>query len=207
MKFTLTLFLSIFFSLPALLAKDYQGYVILNNDEKIEGTIQMLSPTLNEVKVKLTDKAGKHVTYKSKEIKEYSFQVEKWNNETRVHDLISVVYVRKNVERPPVAFGPTEVLIQREVNGIISLYNHFIEQRINPNEPFSQVIYVEKNREKLIAVDKENFVSILKNMTAEYPELSAKIGSRGYGIKHIAEIVTAFNTWMIDNGEEVVLEM
>lgn len=207
MKLTLTLFLFTILSLPSLLAKDYQGYVILNNDEKIEGTIQMLSPTLNEVKVKLTNKAGKQITYKSKEIKEYSFQVEKWNNEKHIHDLISIVYVRKNVARASVAFGPTEVLIQREINGIICLYNHFVEQRMNPNEPFSQVVYVEKNRAELIAIDKENFVSVLKNLTAEYPELNAKIGSKGYGIKHIAEIITAFNLWMIDNSEEVVLEM
>lgn len=207
MKSTLTLFLFIFLSLASLFAKDYQGYVILNNDDKVEGAIQMLSPTLNEVKVKLIDKAGKHLTYKSKEIKEYSFQVEKWNKETHTHDLVSVIYVRKNVERSPVAFGPTEVLIQREVNGTINLYNHFVEQRMNPEEPFSQVIYVEKNHSELIAIDKENFVAVLKNMMAEYPELSAKVGSRGYGIKHITEIVAAFNAWMLDNGEEVVLEM
>ena len=57
--------LTVIFSVSASAAKSYQGYVVLNNDEKVEGTIQMLSPTLNEVKVKFTSTAGQKVTYKS----------------------------------------------------------------------------------------------------------------------------------------------
>ena len=44
-------------------------------------------------------------------------------------------------------------------------------------------------------------------MTADYPELSAKIGTRGYGFKHITQILSTYNNWMTDNGEEVVLGM
>ena len=44
-------------------------------------------------------------------------------------------------------------------------------------------------------------------MTAEYPELSAKIGTKGYGIKHISQIISTYNAWMMNNGEEVVLGM
>lgn len=208
MKSIITIFaITVLVSVAATAGKSYMGYVVLNNDEKVEGTIEMLSPSLNEVKVKFTSKDGKNTTYKSKEVKEYGFQVEKWNNETRTHDLNTIVYTRKNVERSPIAFGPTEVLIEREIAGAINMYNHFVEQNSNPQEPFIHILYVEKNNNELVTLDKENFSAILKSMTAEYPELNAKIGTKGYGFKHIAQIVSTYNAWMMNNGEEVVLGM
>jgi hypothetical protein len=208
MKSIITIFaITVLVSVTATAGKSYMGYVVLNNDEKVEGTIEMLSPSLNEVKVKFTSKDGKNTTYKSKEVKEYGFQVEKWNNETRTNDLNTIVYTRKNVERSPIAFGPTEVLIEREIAGAINMYNHFVEQNSNPQEPFVHILYVEKNNNELVALDKDNFSAILKSMTAEYPELNAKIGTKGYGFKHIAQIVATYNAWMINNGEEVVLGM
>lgn len=208
MKSIITIFaITVLVSVTATAGKSYMGYVVLNNDEKVEGTIEMLSPSLNEVKVKFTSKDGKNTTYKSKEVKEYGFQVEKWNNETRTNDLNTIVYTRKNVERSPIAFGPTEVLIEREIAGAINMYNHFVEQNSNPQEPFVHILYVEKNNNELVALDKDNFSAILKSMTAEYPELNAKIGTKGYGFKHIAQIVATYNAWMMNNGEEVVLGM
>ena len=184
MKSAITiLVLSIIFTVSASAAKSYQGYVVLNNDEKIEGTIEMLSPTLNEVKVKFTATDGKKVTYKAKEVKEYGFKVEKWNSKTRVHDIKTITYVRHNVERAPVAFGATNVLIEREITGAVNMYNHFVE------------------------MNKSNYKVVLKEMTAEYFQLSAKIGTKGYGIKYVAKTIAAYNEWMIDNGEEVVVGM
>ena len=46
--------------------KVYQGYIILEDGQKLTGKIQMLSPTLNEVKVKFIDSKGKKVTYRGK---------------------------------------------------------------------------------------------------------------------------------------------
>ena len=44
-------------------------------------------------------------------------------------------------------------------------------------------------------------------MMTDYPELSAKIGSKNYGFKHITKIIAQYNEFMIENGEEVVLGM
>ena len=33
----------------------------------------------------------------------------------------------------------------------------------------------------------------LKEMTAEYPKLQAKVGSRGYGFKHVTKIIETYN--------------
>ena len=208
MKNFFTIFaLTIIFSVSASATKVYQGYVVLNNDEKVEGTIEMLSPTLNEVKVKFTSHAGEKVTYKSKEVKEYGFKVEKWNNETRVHDVNTIVYVRQNVERSPIAFGPTEVLIERQVTGTINMYNHFVEQNADVANPFIHIIYAQKQTGDLVEVTDSNYKVVLKEMTVDYPELNAKIGTKGYGFKYVAEIISTYNNWMTDNGEEVVLGM
>ena len=208
MKNLFTIFaLTIIFSVSASAAKSYKGYVVLNNNEKVEGTIQMLSPTLNEVKVKFISTAGKKVTYKSKEVKEYGFQVEKWNNKTRVHDVNTITYVRQNVERSPIAFGPTNVLVERQVTGTVNMYNHFVEQNSNTQNPFVRVIYVQKRTNDLVEITKSNYKVVLKEMTTEYPELSAKVGTKGYGFKYVPQIISTYNAWMSDNGEEVVLGM
>jgi hypothetical protein len=199
--------LTIIFSVSASAAKSYQGYVVLDNDEKVEGTIQMLSPTLNEVKVKFTSTAGEKTTYKAKEVKEYGFQVEKWNNKTRVHDVNTIVYVRQNVERSPIAFGPTNVLVERQITGAISLYNHFVENNSNSNNPLSHIVYAQKETGDLVEITKSNYKVTLKGMTAEYPELSARVGTKGYTFKYISKTIADYNAWMTDNGEEVVLGM
>ena len=110
----------ILFTSSANASKSYNGYVILNNDTKVEGTIQMLSPSLNEVKVKFISIDGKKQTYKAKEVKEYAFKVEKWNSKTRVHDTKIIVYSRQKVLRSPIPFGPTKVLLEREITGYIN---------------------------------------------------------------------------------------
>ena len=210
MKSTITiLVLSIVFTIStfASATKSYQGYVVLNNDEKVEGTIQMLSPTLNELKVKFTSADGEKATYKAKEVKEYSFKVEKWNSKTRVHDVKTITYVRQNVERSPIAFGPTNVLVERQGTGVVNMYNHFVETNNNVKNPYTQVIYVQKENNDLVAITKSNYRSVLKDMVAEYPELSAKVGIKGYGFKYVAQIVSTYNAWMTDNGEEMALGM
>ena len=76
------------------------------------------------------------------------------------------------------------------------------------NTPLTKVIYIQKmENTDLVSVSKENYKTIIKEMTAEYPELSARIGSKGYNFKSISKTITSFNEWMLDNGEEMVLEM
>lgn len=204
----LTLAVVLIATISASAAKVYQGYVILNDETKLEGKIQMLSPTLNEVKVKFISKKNKKKVFKAKEVKEYGFKVEKWNHKTRQHDINNITYVKQTVERSPIAFGPKDVLIERQVTGSINMYNHFVEQNSNVKNPFVHVVYVQKGAEgDLMSITKRNYRRTLKEMVAEYPELQAKVGSRGYGFKHVAQIITTYNNWMLDNGEEVVLGM
>ena len=184
--------------------KIYDGYVILNSGEKLEGQIEMLGPTLNEVKIKLINK--NELRYlKAKEVKEYSFEVKKWNNKTRKHTINKITYVRQKVERAPIAFGPKEVLLEREIVGAINLYNHFIEQNTSIEEPFIHIIYIQHGKNgELVSITKTNYKETLKRMVASYPELKAKVGTKGYGFTKLTKIILSYNEWIKENGEEVV---
>lgn len=188
----------------AIAGKAYFGYVILNDDVKIEGTIEMLSPTLNEVKVKITTTEGQKISYKAKDVKEYGFKVEKLNETTKQHESEIIIYKRKTVVRNTVAFGANEVLIQRELHGAISLYNHYYERNSNTDGNIGHSFYIEEQNEELIWLTKKNYEEVLKSMTKNYPELNAVIGSKNFGYKHIRKTIKTYNDWMIDNGEEVV---
>lgn len=198
-----TAILLVLSTLNATAGKTYDGYVILTNNDQLNGKIEMLSPSLNEVKVKFI-KEGKKTIFKAKEVTEYGFEVEKWNHKTRQHEINKITYVRQTVERAPVAFGPKDVLLERQLVGAINMYNHFVEQNSNVQQPFVHIVYVQKNDGELVSITKKNYRKVLKAMTAEYPELQAKVGSRGYGFKYVAKTIETFNAWMIDNSEEVV---
>jgi hypothetical protein len=200
----LTLFLTISFTIStqANSKKIYEGYVVTTTDETIDGRIKMLSPALNEVKVKFIGIDNKKKTYKAKELKKYAFQVPLWNKKTRKHETYWVTYVRQTVERAPIAFGPKSVLLHQEEGGKINMYNHYIEQNAKTNNPLIRIQYVEKEDSGLMTINKKNYKKTLKAMTAEYPELQAKIGTRGYGIKQINKIIAEYNQWMLMNGEE-----
>mgnify|MGYP000445184516 FL=1 len=166
----------------------------------------MLSPSLNEVKVKFTSSDNKKKTYKANQVKEYAFKIEKWNKETRSHVEEWIFYTRKNVERSPVPFGPTEVLVERQVEGTISMYNHFVEQNATTEAPFIHVIYVEKQNKELISVTKENYKKVLRELTTDYPVIHNSIGTKGNGFKHISNIITAYNNAVSSKGTSLTME-
>ena len=45
----------------------------------------------------------------------------------------------------------------------------------------------------MIEMNRENFKSVLKDLVADYPELRAKVGKKGYGYNKISKIVTEYN--------------
>lgn len=180
--------------------KIYRGYVVTNSGEKLIGKIEMLSPTLNEVKVKFIGRGSTKRILKAKDVKEYSFRVQKWNKQEKQYEEVWVTYVRKKVERSPVPFGPTNVLIEREIEGSISLYNHFVEQNSNTNAPYLQFKYVEREEDKLILITKENYTKVLKSMTVDNPIIHNKIGTKGYYFNNIDKTIKEYNTWLEQNG-------
>ena len=205
-----TIFLTLSFTTSnAASDKMYSGYVVTVSNDTIHGKIQMLTPSLNEVKVKFTEEGtNKKYTFKSTDLSLYSFNVPVYKHKEKRHVDQVITYVRKSVERAPVAFGTKEPLIERPVEGSINLYNYYVEQNDNVQAPFTHVFYVEKdNSNSLVEVNRTNFKEVLRDWTRDYPELNAKIGAKGYGYKFITKIISEYNTWVADNSEEFVLGM
>ncbi len=98
--------LVLFWAAPSFASKVYNGYLIRNDYKKEVGKIQMISPSLNEVKVKFISKAREKKTYKAREVKAYGFWVEKWNRKEKKYESTEVIYVRQKVTRSPIPFGP-----------------------------------------------------------------------------------------------------
>mgnify|MGYP000359681431 CR=1 FL=1 len=177
-------------------AKVYNGTVTLENGETLVGQIQMLSPTLNEVKVKFIGKGSTKRVLKAKEVKEYAFRVQKWNKKEKKYNEIWITYIRKKVERSPIPFGPTNVLIERQIEGSINLYNHFIEQNSDKRSPYIQLKYIERNEDELILITSDNYKKTLKSLTVDNPNIHNKIGTKGYYFSQINKIIKEYNTWL-----------
>ena len=180
-------------------AKVYNGTITLENGETLTGQIQMLSPTLNEVKVKFIGANGKAKTYKAKEVAAYSFEFPKYDHKTKTYNNEVIEYVKKAVVVSPIPFGPKEILVERQAAGSINLYNFYTETR-QAAQAYAHNYFVEKDGQ-MIEMNRENFKTILKDMVADYPELRAKVGRKGYGFKYVAKIVTEYNDYASPKGE------
>jgi hypothetical protein len=202
MKNFTTLFTAILMTFAvAVFANDgikvYEGSVVLENGQTLVGQIEMLSPTLNEVKVKFIASTGKETTYRASEVIAYSFAFPKYDASTKSYVNETIEYVKKEVTVAPVPFGPKEVLIERQVAGTINLYNFYMETR-TAEHAFEHNYFVEKDGQ-MIEMNRENFKTILKDMVADYPELQIKVGTKGYGYKQAAEIVQKYNKYTAPN--------
>ncbi len=203
-NFTTTAFIAILMTLAtATFANDdmkiYTGSVTLENGETLKGQIQMLSPTLNEVKVKFIASNGKATTYKASEVATYSFIFPKYDASTQTYKNETIEYVKKEVANAPIPFGPTSVLVERQVAGTINLYNFYAETRA-AEHAFTHNYFVEKDGQ-MIEVTRENFKTVLKDLVADYAELQAKVGTKEYGYKYIANIISEYNEYKAPKGQ------
>jgi hypothetical protein len=179
--------------------KVYEGSVVLENGQTLVGQIEMLSPTLNEVKVKFIASNGKVTIYKAAEVASYRFTFPKYDAATKSYKKETIEYVKKEVTVAPVPFGSKSVLIERQVAGTINLYNFYIETRA-AEHAFEHNFFVEKDGQ-MIEMNRENFKTILKDVVADYPELQVKVGTKGYGYKNIAETIQEYNEYTAPKGE------
>ena len=100
----------------------YEGFIITTKNDTIEGKIQFINPTYNELKVRFF-KEGKKKVYEAHQLSGYSFAIKRFNKETRKNEKYWINYVRKRVQKSPIRQGTTDVFIERQVQGSISLYN------------------------------------------------------------------------------------
>jgi hypothetical protein len=175
-------------------AKTYEGSVILENGQTLKGEIEMLSPTLNEIKVKFIDDNGNSTVYKAKDVAAYSFIFPKYNANTKSYDDQVIEYVKKEMTVAPILFGPTAVLVERQVSGILSLYNFYVETNAS-SEAFTHNYLVERDGQ-MIELKAENYKRILQDLVGSYPALKMKVGEKGYGYKNIDNIIIEYNAFL-----------
>jgi hypothetical protein len=173
--------------------KVYDGSVTLTNGEILEGKIETLGPTLNEIKVKFIDKQGNTTIYKVAEVMEYRFVFPKWDATTESYKEEVVEYVKRKVEVSPIPFGPKEILIQRVVKGTISLYNFYGEADAS-DETLVHRFYIEKNGVMLI-LSNQNYKKLLQELMVDYPSFNMEIGENEYGFQYILTILKAYNEY------------
>lgn len=180
--------------------KVYAGYVVTAKGDTLNGNIQMLSPTLNEVKVKLTSAEGQTTIFKAKELTGYTFFYKKYNKQLKKRVNEEVVYVRKKAKQSAIPFGSKEILMERFITGTVNVYNFYFEIRTNRTTPYDHAFYIERGK-KMIQVDRNNFKKVVRNMVKDYPELEAKVGRKGYGYKHLPEIMKEYNNYNSSKGQ------
>jgi len=187
-------------ALPSEDGKIYDGFVITTSGDTLQGKLEMLSPTINQVKIKFIDNSGKKQLYKAKDLQAYAFKVEMWNKQSKEKELRWIHYTKKIANRPPVPFSSTEVLMQQEVVGNISVYNYYIETRSDQN--MEHVIYLEKN-DVLYEISKDNYKEVLKELMADIPFIKDKVGTKGYTYNALEETVIEYNQQLSKGAETV----
>ncbi len=170
--------------------KIYDGYVVKIEGDTLFGQLQMLTPSLNQVKIKFISKDGEKQLFKAKELKSYAFQVPLWNPKQEEYAVEWVCYVRKKIDVVPVPFSSNEVLLQREVHGTVSYYNCYVEAR--SDQSLEHIIFLEKD-DILYTVNKDNYRNVLKILFADFPFLKEKIGKKGYSFKDLKATVEEYN--------------
>ncbi len=174
-----------------------QGYVILNNDERIEGKVVIGSITDNETKVVFyKGSSNKKTVYKPKDLKGYGFE-EKEIDEIGKTVNRWVHFDRQKVDYPPKIFASTTVFMEREEKGLITLYTYYIEIRDNPKKPYKYYYYILTEDGDLEKVDREDYVSTAKKIFKDYSALNTRVGKKNFEYRNIDRMVRDYNYWTV----------
>ena len=194
--FTITILFAVLFVASEVNAKNiFAGTVTTTDGDVLTGKVYVVSPTYNELKVKFVDSNKKKYTFKAKDVETYTFEVPKFNKETRSYETETITYVRKEVEDAPVRMGTKDILVERQVNGAIQVYNQYYEQDAKIGGTLGHYFYAQKQDGTLdfTKLTKANYKEVLKAATVDFPELSNKVGTKGFGYRHIVKVAELYN--------------
>jgi len=185
--------------------KSYPGYVVYNNDQKVEGIVQPGTVTDNEVKIKMLIN-GKKKTFKPKDIKAYAYEMIEKND---IGKMVKtwIKYERQEAIDAPKPFGSTDVFMQIEVNGALTLYSYYVEMRAKRENPFQHSYYVKNNQGKLISIDEKNFVKKSKKLFKAYSAMSTQIGKKQFRYSNFVRMVRDYNYWLLNQHDSTVYKV
>lgn len=178
-----------------------QGYVLLSNGKKIEGTIKVGSITDNEVKVNFISKTGSKSVYKPNELRGYGyegFDMDELGNEITAW----VHYETHKVDYPPKPFGSTTVFMQREETGAMTLFCYYIESRADVKDPYRYFYYIKDARGQLKKIEKEDFAGEVKSVFKDYTALTSRVGSKGFSYRNLDRMVRDYNYWTVNQHDK-----
>ncbi|MEO1514339.1 MAG: hypothetical protein AAFV95_04980 [Bacteroidota bacterium] len=173
------------------------GYIIDNDGERIEGTVQMGSITDNEVKVQFIHQGkSRKTTYKPNQLQGYGMQVEEIDeigrkNKRWIH------FERQKVDYPPKPFGPTTVFMEKESEGDLTLYCYYIEVRNNPKKPYKYHYYIKDTKGKFNKITRDKFTKDARSIFKDYTALSKRIGSKKFEYRNLDRMVRDYNYWTV----------
>jgi len=173
------------------------GYVLLNDGEKVEGKVQIGSITDNETKVVFYKKGtNKKKIYKTKDLSGYGFE-EKEIDEIGRTIKRWVHFDRHKVDYPPKIFASTTVFLEREEQGIVTLYTYYVEVRDNPKKPYKYYYYLLTEDGDLEKVDRDAFASTAKKVFKDYSALTSRVGKKDFEYRNLDRMVRDYNYWTV----------
>ncbi len=174
------------------------GYIIFEDEKKVEGTIVIGSITDNETKVVfIEDGKSKKSVYHPSDLISYGYQeIEK--NELGQDVTKWIHYDRFKVDYPPKIFASTTVFMEREIEGAISIYCYYIEVRNDPKKPFRYFYYLKDQNGEIQKVERESFSAIAKTAFKDYAALHERIGMKSFEYRNLDRMVRDYNYWIVN---------
>jgi len=197
------LFLTIFcFNLNAQKGKMLNGYILLKNGSRVEGKCKIGSITNREVKVTFQRKgAPKKRVYKPKELLGYGYESPELDD-LGLDEPQWIHYETLKVDYPTKPFGSTTVFVEREVEGTINLYCHYIEVRNNRKNPYRYVYYMKTETGVYKKLEKDSFKSTAKKVFKDYPALASRIGKKDFLYRNLDRMIRDFNYWSVNKHDK-----
>ena len=208
---TLLILISLFLTtnLSAKKGDKVPGYIILEDETKLEGKIIIGSITDNEVKVVFIENGkNKKETYRPTDILGYGFQsIEQ--DDMGIETVKWVHYDRFKVDYPPKIFASTTVFMEREVEGAISIYCYYIEVRNDPKKPYRYFYYLKNTNGEIEKVERENFATVANKIFKDYSALTSRVGKKSFEYRNLDRMVRDYNYWVTNqhNSDEYRVAM
>ncbi len=202
MKFTYQSLLFLLFTLnfslnvSAKKGDKVPGYIIFEDGKKIEGTVVIGSITDNEVKVVFIKKGkSKKTVYRPTDLISYGYQEVEYD-ELGLETKRWVHYDRFKVDYPPKIFASTTVFMEREVQGIVSIYCYYIEVRNDPKKPYRYFYYIKDQNDNFEKVERKDFPTVSKSIFKDYTALNDRIGTKSFEYRNLDRMARDYNYWV-----------
>ncbi len=190
------------FTLHAKKGDKVDGYIIKNDDTRIEGKIMIGSITDNEVKVVFYKKGqSKKIIYKPNDIKAYGYEAIEVND-VGTKQKRWIHFERQKVDYPPKPFGPKTVFMEREEQGELTLFCYYIEVRNNPKQPYRYEYYIKDEAGKTHKLTREKFYKEAKGIFKKYSALSTRIGQKQFNYRNLERMVRDYNFWTVNRHDK-----